>query len=113
LSEHLSDINRDLCCWSFDLLSLEGTELQSFPLIERKARLSCLLHIANLHALRFSDHFDDPKELLAGVPKRHMEGITSKKRDQPYRSGKNPAWITVKTHSWLELNRDRVDLFKA
>jgi ATP-dependent DNA ligase len=40
-----------------------------------------------------------------------LEGIVSKKLNQPYRSGKNPGWIKVKTNTWREANADRGEMF--
>jgi ATP-dependent DNA ligase len=42
----------------------------------------------------------------------HLEGIVSKRRDQPYRSGKNPSWVKVKTATWRTANRERYKLFE-
>ena len=103
--------NPDLRCWCFDLLELDGLDIRSLPLIERKARLSALIHQADLHALRYSDHFTDPQALLAEMVRRNMEGIVSKKADQPYRSGRNPGWIKVKTAAWREANAWRREAF--
>jgi hypothetical protein len=36
----------------------------------------------------------------------------SKLVDQPYRSGKNPGWIKVKTATCREANRDRWQMFE-
>ena len=41
-----------------------------------------------------------------------LEGIVSKRRDQFYRSGKNPNWIKVKTATWRAANRERYNLFE-
>ena len=57
--------------------------------------------------LRFSDGFADPTKLLEATARMGLEGIVSKLRDQPYRSGKNPGWIKVKCRAWREANRDR------
>ena len=38
--------------------------------------------------------------------------IVSKRADQPYRSGKNPGWVKVKTVAWREANEDRWELFQ-
>ena len=86
-----------LCAWCFDLLELNGRDLRSFPLMERRIRLRHLLAKAVEHALRYSDEFHDPVTLLAAVEQQGLEGIVSKLTYQPYRSAKNPGWIKVKT----------------
>ena len=40
-----------------------------------------------------------------------LEGIVSKRREQPYRSGPNSGWVKVKTAAWREANRDRWEMF--
>lgn len=39
------------------------------------------------------------------------EGIVSKRKDAPYRSGAKCGWIKVKCAAWKEANRNRGDLF--
>ena len=39
-----------------------------------------------------------------------LEGIISKRRDLPYRSGAAD-WVKVKCLSWREANKDRGELF--
>ena len=102
----------NLCAWCFDLLELEGRDLRTLPLVERKAALRDLLITADDDALRYSDEFDDPKKLLAVVAKMELEGIVSKLGHQPYKSGKNVGWIKVKTATWREANRDRFEMFQ-
>ena len=62
--------------------------------------------------LRFSEAFDDAEKLLAAALELGLEAIVSKKRDQPYRSGKNLGWIKVKTAAWREVNKDRWEMFE-
>ena len=40
-----------------------------------------------------------------------MEGVVSKRRDAPYRSGACRGWRKVKTVAWREANRERWRLF--
>ena len=82
------------------------------PLKERRARLETLLAGADADVLRFSEAFDDAEKLLAAALELGLEGIVSKKRDQPYRSGKNLGWVKVKTAAWREVSRDRWEMFR-
>ena len=50
------------------------------------------------------------ERLLAECERRGIEGIVSKRKDAPYRSGKGD-WMKVKTRAWREANRDRGELF--
>jgi bifunctional non-homologous end joining protein LigD len=77
------------CAWCFDVLSVGDKDVRREPLEERRARLEGLLGGADVDLLRFSEAFDDPEKLLAAALELGLEGIVSKKRDQPYRSGKN------------------------
>jgi ATP-dependent DNA ligase len=101
----------NLCAWCFDLLELNGHDLRALPLVRRKQRLRNLIIKADDHVLRYSDEFPDPVKLLRVVHDMGLEGIVSKRRDQPYRSGKNPGWIKVKTRAWKAANRDRWEQF--
>jgi ATP-dependent DNA ligase len=38
---------------------------------------------------------------------RGLEGVVSKRRDAPYRSGECRDWRKVKTDAWREANRER------
>jgi bifunctional non-homologous end joining protein LigD len=100
------------CAWCFDLLSVGGKDVRHEPLEKRRARLESLLAGADGDLLRFSEAFDDAEKLLAAALELGLEGIVSKKRDQPYRSGKNLGWIKVKTAAWRETNRDRWEMFE-
>jgi ATP-dependent DNA ligase len=41
-----------------------------------------------------------------------LEGIVSKKIEQPYKSGRNLGWVKVKTAAWQAANKDRGELFE-
>ena len=57
--------------------------------------------------LRLSETFNDGPKLLAAAERMGLEGIVSKRRDAPYRSGKRSDWIKVKCATWRALNRER------
>ena len=61
--------------------------------------------------LRFSEAFPDPVKLLKVAETMGLEGVVSKRRASPYRSGTRCGWIKVKTSSWRETNKDRGVLF--
>jgi bifunctional non-homologous end joining protein LigD len=100
------------CAWCFDLLSVGGKDVRRKPLEERRARLEGLLAGADADLLRFSEAFDDAEKLLAAALELGLGGIVSKKRDQPYPSGKNVGWVKVKTAAWRDANRDGWELFR-
>jgi bifunctional non-homologous end joining protein LigD len=96
--------------WCFDLLEQNGKDLRALPLTARKTKLGSLLRRYNHAALRYSDSFFDGTKLLQQAERHGLEGIISKKRDAPYRSGKGD-WIKVKTKAWRSANKDRGELF--
>ena len=80
--------------------------------LRRKARLAKLIVSANANWLRYSESFDDGLKLLAEADRLGLEGIVSKRRDAPYRSGKQSDWIKIKSQTWREANRERWRLFE-
>ena len=108
----MSGNSHGFCAGCFDLLMIDGKDVRREPLEDRRARLEHLLSGADADLLRFSEAFDDAEKLLAAALELGLEGIVSKKRDQPYRSGKNVSWVKVKTAAWREANRDRWEMFE-
>ena len=109
---HFRRRDRDLCVWAFDLLQHNGRDLRELPLLERKARLEKLILAANANWLRYSESFDDGLELLKAADRMRLEGIVSKRRDAPYRPGKQCGWVKVKCKTWREANKERWRLFE-
>jgi ATP-dependent DNA ligase len=99
-----------LCVWAFDILLLNGADLRDVPLTKRKYALEKIIYKAQDHTLRLSETFDDGVKLLTSCEKMGLEGIVSKRRDFPYRSGAAD-WIKVKCLTWREANKNRGELF--
>jgi bifunctional non-homologous end joining protein LigD len=104
--------NRGCCAWCFDLMMIDGKDVRSEPLEQRRERLQGLLAGADGDFLRLSESFDDPVKLLEAAVKLGLEGVVSKRRDQPYKSGPNSGWVKVKTAAWREANHDRWEMFE-
>ena len=83
--------------WAFDLLS--GRDLRLQPLVKRQAVLQALLERFGCPAVSLSE---DGLALLRVAEERGLEGIVSKRRDAPYRSGECRDWRKVKTLVWRE-----------
>jgi ATP-dependent DNA ligase len=65
------------------------------PLEQRKGKLEKLL--TRSEGIRFSEHITgDGAVIFAHACKLGLEGIVSKRRDLPYRSGRCKAWLKVK-----------------
>jgi hypothetical protein len=67
-----------------------GDDLRREPLDVRKATLRSLL-VKTGAGLRWNEHIEgDGETILRHVCKRGLEGIVSKRKDSPYRSGRSP-----------------------
>jgi bifunctional non-homologous end joining protein LigD len=81
--------------YAFDLIELDGEDLRPAALERRKSKLEKLL--AQSDGIRFSEHLDGEGAIIfAHACKLGLEGIVSKRRDLPYRSGRVRSWIKVK-----------------
>ena len=61
--------------------------------------------------VRYSEAFKNAEQRLAECRVRGLEGIVSKKKQAPYKSGKCD-WIKVKCAQWKEANKPRGELFQ-
>jgi bifunctional non-homologous end joining protein LigD len=105
--------NANVCVWCFDLMALDERDLRQLPLMERRRALrELLVDAAHDVTLRFSEEFGDPVKLLQVTESMGLEGMVSKRAEQPYVSGRNLGWVKVKTRSWREANADRHKLFE-
>ena len=88
----------DVFLYAFDLIELDGDDLRREPLAVRKATLASLLARA-APGLRLNEHLEeqDGPLVFAHACKLGLEGIVSKRRNSPYRSGRSPDWIKSKT----------------
>ena len=99
LQNALSEGRTDrLVYFAFDLLFLNGLDLRSLPLIERKEALSLLLTRAKADAhLRLSDHVvGDGARFFAQACQLGLEGIIAKRARGPYRGGRSKDWLKIK-----------------
>jgi bifunctional non-homologous end joining protein LigD len=82
---------------AFDLLYLDGYDLRRTPLIERKAALRDVLP-KKAKTIAFAEFFEkqDGETVYRHACKLGLEGIVSKLRDSPYRSGRQESWIKLK-----------------
>jgi bifunctional non-homologous end joining protein LigD len=90
--------------WAFDLLSLDGKDLTGEPLTARKAALARLLKGESRKGrIRYVEHFDgDGPSIFKSACEMNLEGIISKLRDAPYRSGRSDNLIKTKCHNAQE-----------
>ena len=97
LQSYGKDKQTPLVYYAFDLLFLDGTDLRSRPLIERRRLLANLLKKAP-HNLRFSQELQGKREELLQIARQfQLEGLIAKRRDSLYESGRRSgAWVKVK-----------------
>jgi ATP-dependent DNA ligase len=81
---------------AFDLLELDGEDWRPQPLQERKAMLAKLLAKPS-PGIQYSEHLEgDGAAIFAHACKLGLEGIVSKHREHPYRSGPSKIWLKIK-----------------
>jgi bifunctional non-homologous end joining protein LigD len=84
--------------FAFDLLYLDGVNLMGATLLDRKSLLnSALKGTAKTGQIRYSAHFEvDGAAMLRESCRHGLEGIISKRKDRPYRSGRRDDWLKTK-----------------
>jgi bifunctional non-homologous end joining protein LigD len=93
--------------YAFDLLKLNGDDLRREPLEVRKATLASVLAKVG-PGLRLNEHLehDDGEVVFRHACKMGLEGIVSKRRDSPYRSGRSPDWLKSKNPAGEAVRRE-------
>ena len=88
----------DMVYYVFDALYLEGVEVIAEPLSDRRELLETMLGRASARGtIRFSQHLEgDARKIFEEACKLGLEGIISKRRDMPYRSGRRDEWRKTK-----------------
>jgi bifunctional non-homologous end joining protein LigD len=82
--------------YAFDILELDGRDLRPDAWESRREALAARLHKAS-DGIRLPEHLEGHGALMyrraCGMG---LEGIVSKRRDAPYRSGRSRDWVKVK-----------------
>ena len=92
--------------YAFDLIELNGDDLRRDPLDVRKATLSSVVAKAGA-GIRFNEHIEaDGPTVFARACKMGLEGIVSKRKDSPYRSGRSPDWLKSKNPACAAVKRE-------
>ncbi|MEP7177022.1 MAG: DNA ligase D, partial [Gemmatimonadales bacterium] len=82
--------------YAFDLLGFEDFDLRPLPLVDRKAVLERVL--PPVGALRYLEHVEqDGERLYQEAERLGLEGIVGKKAAAPYKAGRSPVWIKVRS----------------
>jgi bifunctional non-homologous end joining protein LigD len=92
--------------YAFDLIELNGDDLRRDPLEVRKATLASVLAKA-APGIRLNEHIEaDGPTVFAHACKMGLEGIVSKRKDSPYRSGRCPDWLKSKNPACAAVKRE-------
>jgi ATP-dependent DNA ligase len=103
---HSRAVDDEVTLFAFDLIELDGADLRKEPLERRRELLRAL--VAGIPDILFSEHFEgDGAMLFAHACKLGLEGIVSKRRDHPYKSGKSQSWVKVKNPDSPAMRRYR------
>jgi bifunctional non-homologous end joining protein LigD len=93
LQNELKGRSNKIVLVAFDLLYLNGRDLRTLPLVERKALLKKTVGGTDV---QFSESFEvDGREMFKHVCKTGLEGVVSKVRDSRYISGRVNEWAKV------------------
>src|SRR3954468_2912375 len=91
LQNELKGRSKKIVLIAFDLLYLNGYDLRTLPLFERKALLKKIIAETNV---QFSESFEvDGREMYKHACKTGLEGVVSKVRDSRYSSGRTNDWV--------------------
>lgn len=91
----------NLIYYVFDILSYEGKNLTSIPLLERKKILHKVL--PKVSNIKYSEHFEDGARLFKQASEMGIEGIMAKNGQSTYQAGdRSKDWLKIKHHQQQE-----------
>ena len=94
----------EMLYFAFDILHLDRCDLTQVTLERRKEVLRELVPSADEGRIRFSDHVDGQgPDFLKQACRIGLEGVVSKRRDRPHRSGRIGDWLKAKCLNRQEL----------
>ncbi|WP_413295002.1 DNA ligase D [Bdellovibrio sp. HCB185ZH] len=87
---------QNMFLYAFDLLAIDGKDLRTRPLEQRRDELVKIFK-KTATRIRYSEEYQGTGKSLLALAKKHgLEGIISKKRNSPYRSERNSNWLKIK-----------------
>jgi bifunctional non-homologous end joining protein LigD len=97
--------SEELILFAFDLLFEGREDLRTLPLVDRKDRLRALLSARGVGRwLHFVAHLQsNARDVYSSACKMGLEGIVSKQRSAPYRSGRSGSWLKIKCRAGQEV----------
>jgi bifunctional non-homologous end joining protein LigD len=105
LQDALKTGKKNFLYYVFDLMHLNGVDLTTRPLTDRKAVLAALLEGIDRNGIvRLSEHHAiTGSAMLSHAGALKQEGIVSKLKDAPYRPGRSDDWLKTKCQNSQEL----------
>jgi bifunctional non-homologous end joining protein LigD len=95
------------CFYKPSTIELNGDDLRRDPLQVRKATLASILAKAR-PGIRFNEHMEgDGENVFRHACKLGLEGIVSKRKNSPYRSGHSSDWLKMKNVEWMHRREAR------
>jgi bifunctional non-homologous end joining protein LigD len=96
LQYYENHLNYPLIYYVFDILELNGKNMEKLPLTDRKTILKKLLK--KNPVIRYCDHVDEHGiSFLEKAKEQGLEGIIAKKKDSEYSSGyRSKEWLKIK-----------------
>jgi bifunctional non-homologous end joining protein LigD len=92
--------------FAFDVLQLRGKDLRPLPLVKRKAMLQ--KELRRTERIVYCQHVGASGEkLFQAADQLGLEGVIGKKADSPYRAGRTPNWVKVKTAHGRHVDEER------
>jgi len=92
--------------YTFDVIELDGDDLRKHPIETRKVRLRRTLK-HHKPSLQFNEHLEAEGEIVfQQACLMGLEGIVSKRRGSPYRSGSSPHWLKSKNPNSPAVKRE-------
>jgi bifunctional non-homologous end joining protein LigD len=106
LQQYEDNYHLPLVYYVFDLLNLDGKDLKTLPLVDRKEILKKLTDKINDPVIRYSDHIEEKgKAFFEMARNKNLEGIIAKKADSEYANGyRSKQWLKIK----YQLNREAI-----
>lgn len=97
LQQNINQGKNDFYYVIFDLLALNGKDLRTLTLLERKEKLERLFFKANENLI-FSKHFEKGKESFDFAKNNNLEGIIAKKVGSQYTGKRDDNWLKIKCY---------------
>jgi bifunctional non-homologous end joining protein LigD len=100
-------VDETVFMYAFDLIELGGNDLRCEPLEVRKATIASVVAKAGA-GIRFNEHldYDDGAAVFQHTCRTGLEGIVSKRKDSPYRSGRSKDWLKMKNPACEAVKRE-------